>query len=318
MQGLVAQLNAKKAGQQLSEHNAPVVEPTAEVAPAKKKKSGERKGDMLSTSIVTSSDKLRATFPTVQGIKNISEDKALEITREALAANRIDLYLQPIVHLPQRKVRYFETYSRIRDTTGHLILPEHYVPVAIKAGLLTTIDNLLLFRCIHLIRNVQKDAVDVGFFYNLSTHSMNDREFFTQFVEYMEFNKDLAGTLIFELNEEDLARAEVDSNLKRLSELGFTFSLDHVTKVGVDYEALAHHGFRFIKLDSKSMLQQFRKGRGVVDSRDLHEAMPRAGISLIADKIESEKTLIELLEYNIGFGQGFLFGEPRISRESAA
>ena len=33
---------------------------------------------------------------------------------KAIEANRIDLYLQPIVTLPQRKVRYYEAMSRLR------------------------------------------------------------------------------------------------------------------------------------------------------------------------------------------------------------
>ena len=39
-------------------------------------------------------------------------------------------------------------------------------------------------------------------------------------------------------------------------------------------------------------------------------------IDLIVEKLEAEEDLIELLDYDIDFGQGYLFGEPRISRES--
>jgi cyclic-di-GMP phosphodiesterase TipF (flagellum assembly factor) len=39
-------------------------------------------------------------------------------------------------------------------------------------------------------------------------------------------------------------------------------------------------------------------------------------IDLIVEKLEAEEDLIELLDYDIDFGQGYLFGEPRISRET--
>ena len=42
--------------------------------------------------------------------------------RSAIDANRIDLYLQPIVTLPQRKVRYYEAMSRLRTETGEVLL----------------------------------------------------------------------------------------------------------------------------------------------------------------------------------------------------
>ena len=40
------------------------------------------------------------------------------IVRGAIEANRIDLYLQPIVTLPQRKVRYYEAMTRLRTEDG--------------------------------------------------------------------------------------------------------------------------------------------------------------------------------------------------------
>ena len=38
-----------------------------------------------------------------------------------------------------------------------------------------------------------------------------------------------------------------------------------------------------------------------------------AGIDLIVEKIEKEGTLRELLDYNIDFGQGYLFGKPDLA-----
>ena len=44
----------------------------------------------------------------------------LDIVREALTENRVDLYLQPIVALPQRRTQFYESFSRLRDETGQL------------------------------------------------------------------------------------------------------------------------------------------------------------------------------------------------------
>ncbi|HKS61274.1 MAG TPA: EAL domain-containing protein, partial [Xanthobacteraceae bacterium] len=37
----------------------------------------------------------------------------------------------------------------------------------------------------------------------------------------------------------------------------------------------------------------------------------RFGIDLIAERIESEGTVVDLLDYDVRFGQGFLFSPPR-------
>ncbi len=43
----------------------------------------------------------------------------IEIVRDAIDAGRVDLYLQPIVTLPQRKVRYYEALTRLRTERRH-------------------------------------------------------------------------------------------------------------------------------------------------------------------------------------------------------
>ncbi len=42
----------------------------------------------------------------------------------------------------------------------------------------------------------------------------------------------------------------------------------------------------------------------------------RYGVEVIAEKVESERQVVDILELEIGYGQGHLFGEPRAIREA--
>ena len=44
----------------------------------------------------------------------------------------------------------------------------------------------------------------------------------------------------------------------------------------------------------------------------------RHGLNLIVERVEDEKTVVQLLEYAVDYAQGFLFGEPRAVREDPA
>ena len=55
----------------------------------------------------------------------------LETIRASLEENRVDLYLQPIVSLPQRKLRYYEALSRLRAEDGKVIMPAQYINLLI-------------------------------------------------------------------------------------------------------------------------------------------------------------------------------------------
>ena len=242
----------------------------------------------------------------------------IENLHDALEHNRIDLYLQPIVSLPQRKVRYYEAFSRLRDAHGNLMTPDRYLGVAEKSGLIGTIDNLLLFRCTQILRKSKHQKNAVGFFCNLARHTLHDERFFQQFIDFLSSLPELADSLIFEISAGDLAACGPSENdkLDRLVRTGCRLSLDHLPHLNFDYASLARRHFHFVKIDAATILNpQEQAGVGIAMT-DLKDALRRNGIDLIAEKIENERTVAELMDYNVDFGQGYLFGEPRPSRES--
>ncbi len=250
------------------------------------------------------------------GPANGKNEISLLALNEALEENRIDLYLQPIVSLPQRKVRSYEGYSRLRNVDGTLIEPGQYIGVAEAAGIVSTIDNFLLLRCVQLIRRLHSRNRGVIIFCNISAHSLRDQGFFPQFVDFMEQNNDLAGSMIFEFSQ-----ATVEENtavewreLGRLAKQGYRFSMDNLTHLDIDLEELSGRHFAYIKVPAATLLTGMKQARSRFLSSDIKLAMRRFGIDLIAEKIEEEATVVGLLEYELDFGQGYLFGEPRRSR----
>ena len=179
----------------------------------------------------------------------------LETIRSSLEENRVDLYLQPIVSLPQRKLRYYEALSRLRASNGDVIMPAQYIEVAGAAGLMSVVDNLLLFRCVQIVRRLTQKSRDIGIFCNISGETLADGEFFPQFLEYMAANRDLAGQIIFEFNQDAVLKAGAagEKNLTALATLGFALSMDHVDTVKLDFLRLKAMGFRHIKLLSASL-----------------------------------------------------------------
>ncbi|MFX8852638.1 EAL domain-containing protein, partial [Acinetobacter baumannii] len=60
----------------------------------------------------------------------LGEEGYLAIIKQAIEANRIDLHLQPVVTLPQRKIRFYETLTRLRTADGDTLYPADYIPIA--------------------------------------------------------------------------------------------------------------------------------------------------------------------------------------------
>jgi cyclic-di-GMP phosphodiesterase TipF (flagellum assembly factor) len=249
----------------------------------------------------------------------------IETVRSALAENRVDLYLQPVVNLPQRKTVFYESFSRLRDETGRILMPAEYLAVAEPEGLISAIDNLLLFRCVQLVRRLAKQDRKVGIFCNISMASLGDDVFFPQFLEFLADNRDLAGALIFEIGQAAFeARGGVEArNMAKLSDLGFRFSLDKVTSLDLDYQDLQRADVKFLKVTAEVLLDQLLEIEGRPALRalsDFHAAdfaalTRRWGVEVVAEKVESERQVVDILDLEIGYGQGHLFGEPRAIRE---
>ncbi|MGV8995665.1 MAG: EAL domain-containing protein [Parvibaculaceae bacterium] len=249
-------------------------------------------------------------------IAELTDTELLETIRRSLESNRVDLYLQPIVTLPQRKVRYYEGLSRLRSEDGTLIMPRDYMRVAEPAGMMPTVDNILLFRCIQVVRKLAARNKNAGVFCNISAYSLLDSDFFPQFVEYMQHNKDLAQHLIFEFSQmtvNGMGPIEQES-LGQLADLGFRFSMDQVTNVRLNAAVLHDLNFRFIKIPA-ALLTGAMESDNDIHVGDIKEVLKRNGIQLIVDKIETEREVVDILDMNVELGQGYLFGEPKPVRE---
>jgi cyclic-di-GMP phosphodiesterase TipF (flagellum assembly factor) len=257
--------------------------------------------------------------PPPANVDAAGENGLLEIIRDALEQNRVDLYLQPIVSLPQRKLRYYEALSRLRSEDGKVIMPDEYIKVAAPAGLMSVVDNLLLFRCVQIVRRLAQKQREVGVFCNISGETLADAEFFPQFLEYMHHNRDLAGHIVFEFEQDAVATAGQagHANLAYLASLGFELSMDHVSSLALDFAKLAELGFRHLKVRAHTLTDGMDGAQAVVAAEDLKKLLERVGLNLIAERVEDEKTVVQLLDYGVDFAQGYLFGEPRAVREDA-
>ena len=279
---------------------------------------GERLEAQLSQQVEKAEAAVNAASPHASAL--------LQTVRAALDAGRVDLYLQAVVSLPQRRTQYYESFSRLRDATGRVLMPAEFLSVAEPGGLVAAIDNLLLFRCVQIVRRLAKNDRKVGIFCNVAMGSLADEVFFPQFLEFLAENKDMANGLIFELGQAAFEqRGAIEArNMAKLADLGFRFSLDKVADLDLDFQDLSRADVKFVRVGAEMMINQLLEVDGQLALRsmkdlaaaDYADLTRRYGIEMIAEKVESERQVVDILELNIRYGQGNLFGEPRAIRDA--
>ena len=254
----------------------------------------------------------------IAAFNGLDRDGVVAAINGAIEGSKIELYLQPIVTLPQRKVRYYEALSRLKADNGDLVAAADFLKFAEVGGLMPKLDNLSVLRCVQVVRRLLLKNRDIGLFCNLSSATLTDSGF-QRFLEFVEANRAIAPALVFEFTQEAVrAMGPIEhESLAALADRGFRFSMDNLTDLRVEPRELNERGFRFIKAPAALLLNRVGAASTDIHPADLSDLLGRFGIDLIAERIEAEGAVVDLLDYDVRFGQGFLFSPPRPVRAEA-
>src|SRR6185437_4558711 len=236
---------------------------------------------------------------------SLSQSQVLVAVKNAVEENRLDLYLQPMVTLPQRKVRYYEAVTRLRDDKDQIITADDFVGVAEAAGLIGRIDHMVMLRCVQVLRRLMVRNKEVGVFCNVAASTLSNTAMFSQCLDFLDANRALAPSFVLEFKQStfrNLGPTETE-HLAALAQRGFRFSIDHVTDLRIEPRDLADRGVRFIKVPAALLLDQRNSSTSDIHPSDLSDLLGRYGIDLIAERIEGERAVVDLLDFDVRFGQ---------------
>jgi cyclic-di-GMP phosphodiesterase TipF (flagellum assembly factor) len=164
-----------------------------------------------------------------------------------------------------------------------------------------------------VLRRLMVRNKDVGVFCNVAAATLHSPETFSQCLDFLEANRALAASFVLEFRQatfRNLGPIEIE-HLAALAQRGYRFSIDHVTDLRIEPRDLADRGVRFIKVPASLLLDPREPAGADIHPVDLSDLLGRYGIDLIAERIEGERAVVDLLDYDVRFGQGFLFAAPR-------
>jgi cyclic-di-GMP phosphodiesterase TipF (flagellum assembly factor) len=234
---------------------------------------------------------------------------------EAIGSGRIEVHLQPIVTLPQRKVRLYEAFVVLKSAAGRIIPASEHAPAAAALGRRAAFDEMAVLRCVQIARKLAARNRDLLLVCNLSPDSLSTPGFVSEVTDLLAASPGLGSQLVFEFSQAEVAAmgsAEFDA-LRTLGGAGCRFSMDAVTDLRLDGHWLAAHGFRFAKPAAALLLDETSRSTEI-HAADLAGLLARYGVELVAESIEAEAMVADLLDYDLRLAQGALFSPPRLVR----
>jgi len=245
--------------------------------------------------------------------ESVSDVIVRELIHHAMEHKRVDVFIQPIMRLPQRQVRFYEMFARIRARPGQYLPASRYMEIAEQDNLDAEIDNLLLLHCLKTIQGSAHVKRAAPFFINIKNSTLKNVEFMKRLLGFVSKNRDLAPRLVFEIRQRDFddmppALLEI---MRGLGKLGCSFSLDHVETLKIDIHDLQHFKIRFVKF-AANKLNASNNSKVFAELHRSKRKLEANGIGVIVERIESEEQMRELLDYDVHYGQGYLFGKPEL------
>ncbi len=257
---------------------------------------------------------------TAPGVNLVSYDEApvdrLLISRleTAFVDDGFTVALQPIVTLPQRKVKLYELGLILKgDAPGRSSSMVRKAVLA--AGLAANYDRLLIQRALRMIRYFLARQKEITILCEITGAMLTANAAFDLIITELRQEPEIARGLVLGFSHESYSsfRPSEKDLLPFLSEAGVRFAVTGLADMRLDPQALGAVGVRFVTIDVVRLMEAVPTGLAGLDVHvaDLSGLFARRKIDLIVQNIISDRDLLDIIDMEIPLAQGKLLGEPR-------
>ncbi len=232
--------------------------------------------------------------------------------RTAIATGQLVLHVQPQVELVSSRVTGVEVLVRWEHPERGLVLPDEFVPIAERSGLIRTLTSTVLSGALESCSRWLAAGVELGVAVNLSARSLLDVDLAEQVRNLLEMYAVPARLLTLEITESSVMTDAVRALdvLHRLNALGVRLSVDDF---GTGYSSLSYLKrlpVQEVKID-KSFVTGLTED---ADDATIVASIVNLGRSLslqvVAEGVESAACLDRLTAMGCDCVQGFLVARP--------
>jgi diguanylate cyclase (GGDEF)-like protein/PAS domain S-box-containing protein len=236
-----------------------------------------------------------------------------EALQRALRHGEFRLAFQPVFGLEPRVLRGFEALLRWPTADGRVLQPAEFLPVAESTGQILTLGLWGLREACRQMQEwlVSAPAADLTVSVNLSPRQVGRRSLVEDVEAVLRETGLPAERLRLEITEKAFDQAEVAGTLTRLAALGVSVDLDDF---GTGMASLAHlerFPIAALKLDRPLVAALAGTGGGEpMLVRSILAVARMRGIRVVAEGVETDEQLRELVAQGCHEAQGNLLGPP--------
>lgn len=232
-----------------------------------------------------------------------------------LAEDRIFIRCQKIapVAASDRGRSHYEILMGLRDRSGNIVAPDHFIPAAERCNRMPEIDRYIIKKVFAWIEaNRLYFSQTDGFSINLSGQSINTEEFLDFLKTILASGSVQPDKLTFEITE----TVAVDSLLyvqKFIDEIkgfGCKFSLDDFGSGYSSYSYLKSLSVDYLKIDGAFVKDIAANEADAAIVKSMNEIAHLLGMKTIAEYVENDQILAILKTIGVDYVQGYGIQKP--------
>lgn len=243
--------------------------------------------------------------------RRLAEMRQIPVIQQAIDEDRVELFEQPLFRLDgSESSQMIEILCRLRSDEGYLLMPEAFIPVAERFGLMPAVDRMVVRHALEWLAKCA--APPRRCFINLSAASINDPDFTGFLIEAISDDSVDPTRLGFEITETAaIQHYETASDLiDRLRALGCLIALDDFGTGMSSFGHLQQLNVDIVKIDGQFVRDLTDRPINEAIVRSIAEIGRSTGILTVAEWVESAEVVAIIKRIGIDYAQGYHFGRP--------
>ena len=231
----------------------------------------------------------------------------------AMDEDRVEIFLQPIYSVEEKKFVSAEVLARIRNKNGSVMPPGVFIPVAEKNGLIDKLGERVFKKT---CRFLQKHSIkELGIHYlevNLSVVQCEQHNLSEHYMDIMHEYDIEPYWINLEITETGSvqSRKTLMDNMNKLIAQGVSFSLDDFGNDQSNLDYMIDMPVSVIKLDMNMSQAYFKDLKAKVIVQAIVKMAHELDLRIVAEGIETKEQFEEMVRLGVDYIQGYYFSKP--------